>query len=69
MIRFIMSLFGYSKIPLEAVRLSIRIEYYLEGLDFVNRPEASAEFLNQAKEGAKALTEYLRSCRLIQGER
>jgi len=62
MIKIIMAFFGYVKIPLEAVQLSVEVEHRMQVL--VNEfPES--RHLADMLEGIKPLTEYLRSCRRL----
>jgi len=70
MIRTILGFFGYSKIPLEAVRLSILSESLIAALlkEAMKKSEKqqTIDFVKTALNGQKALTEFLRSGKLLQ---
>ena len=63
MIRFILSLFGYVHVPREAVELSMFVEDYCALVADVLK---SSEVVRIHK-AAHAITEFLRSGRLISG--
>lgn len=68
-IDFIFGLFGYCKIPKEAVPLSIQSESLIEAvIKRAKRVEAqkqSVEYLNMVLKGQQTLTAFLRSGRLL----
>jgi len=63
MICTILAFFGYVKIPKVAVQLAMRNEDILECIQMA-LPERSKK-LSQHQKGAKTLTEFLRSGRLL----
>jgi len=65
MIQTILAFCGYTKIPLEAVRLSIAQELYLEGLIIREKNSKELVVMKRFLEGQKILTGFLRSGRLL----
>jgi len=65
MIRTILAFFGYVKIPKAAVQLAMKQEDVLECIQAA-LPERSKK-LSQHQRGARTLTQFLRSGRLIDG--
>lgn len=79
-IKFIASLFGYTKVPLEAVQLSMYLEDLVDRLartsafnrtepgEYVITPQSLKEIIDLLQKqikGQKTLTDFLRSGRLL----
>ena len=64
-VQFILGFFGYVKVPLQVVRLSIHQEKILQEIaDCITSEEDKAEMLKYAK-AQNMLTKFLRSGRLL----
>jgi hypothetical protein len=65
MIRIILAYFGYAKIPVKVVQLSIMQEEYIKKLIDLRDSEDWKRLFESHLEGQKTLTHFLRSCRLL----
>jgi len=65
MIQTILSYFGYSKIPLAAVQLSMMQEGFFEKMLEHETSEIGRGYLSKYLEGQKTLTGFLRSGKLL----
>ena len=67
MIRRILALFGYVRIPLEVVQFSLAQEVYFEKLLQKAEPDSAIfRSLQMRLKGQKVLTSFLRSGRMLQ---
>lgn len=65
MIKFILGVLGYSKIPLEVVQLSIAQEAFIQKMLEHEQSEKGKDYLEKHLEGQKTLTSFLRSGRKL----
>ena len=65
MIRNILGFFGYVKIPLEAVKLSVQQELIFETMIECESSEKGKEYLARFLKGQQVMTAFLRSGRLL----
>ena len=63
--KLILAFFGYTKIPLELIQLSITNELIFEIMVESSEMEEIKDKLEQALEGQKTLTKFLRSGRKL----
>jgi len=64
--RYILSWFGYVKVPVEAVRISYMIQsFFFSAEKKVDSPDSKA-VLNRYYQAAKTLTGFLRSGRFLE---
>lgn len=65
MIKFIAALFGYCKIPLQVVQLSMMQEDFIKKLIRHESDERGKEFYKKMLIGQQAITEFLRSGKIL----
>jgi hypothetical protein len=63
--RLFFALFGYAKIPVQAVMLNVQQEHFLEEMLKISGDECEMKEIARHLDGQRSLTKLLRSCRLI----
>lgn len=66
MIRFLLGWFGYTKVPKEAIELSMKQEDFFKKFMAVQETETGRNLLEMYLKGQQTLTSFLRSGRLLQ---
>ena len=65
MIQTIMAFFGYAKIPVAVVQLSMMQEKFLETMRTIEPEPKGKEVIAKYLDGQKTITKFLQSCRRL----